>query len=285
MKSRSTTTGLILFSISCGLLSAGCQSKTSGTSTGNPFVTFGITGSARAATLAQYESPWNRLLTLISPQAFAFPPTSVVDSSGLSVTITSFWTTVGEIEFKASEFRETDEVDGEGIDFTGPYTVDLLDASPSSIVNGSISLNAVRRIKTKLIRTATLPNTAPGGLSGRSIYISGNVNGSAFTYSTQDETTIEVGGPNLVTIGDDTPLLLQIRTAEIFKRVDLSSISVPVDISESNRVNATTPCPQIDPSASDLYTCFRKGFEAEADFGADHNGDFELDVTNDDSVK
>jgi hypothetical protein len=51
------------------------------------------------------------------------------------------------------------------------------------------------------------------------------------------------------------------------------------NISESNRVPATDPCPQIVTNSPDLYTCFKSGLTAEANFGADLNGNYDLGGT------
>lgn len=77
-------------------------------------------------------------------------------------------------------------------------------------------------------------------------------------------------------------MLIVIRMADLFKKINLSSIVAPTDIHAGNRVNVVNPCPLIDASANDLYTCFRKGISTEGNFGKD-DGDKDLDA-NDETV-
>jgi hypothetical protein len=274
MRQLRMTICLLIFNV---LLS--CTNE--GTSTGNPLVTFKVNGSSQNAIVAKLEK-WRFWLDLIMPTAWA-EPSSIVDSSGRTVLLDHFWTTLGEIEFKATETAGGGEVDGEDAKFAGPYTFDILQTAVDPIGIVRLSTQPIRRVKVKLIRTASVPVGAPGGLSGQSIYISGTVNGVAFSVSSRDETVIEVSGPNPVEVPNGAELILQFQVANIFKRMDLGAIAVPTDISETNRVPAVNPCPNIDASAADLYTCFRKGMETEANFGRD-NGDDELD-SNDDTVR
>ena len=46
----------------------------------------------------------------------------------------------------------------------------------------------------------------------------------------------------------------------------MSSITAPTDISAGTPIPTANPCPTIDPSAADLYTCFRKGLETEFNY-------------------
>lgn len=249
-----------------------------GTSTGNPLVSLTINGSSQSATPMVVRNLLE-IFELILPTAHAAPAT-IEDSTGLPVVLDHFWTTVGEIEFKPSETPDAGEVDGDSVEFEGPYTNDILETNVDPIGTARLSFSKIRRIKVKLIRTATLPAAAPAGLLTKSVYISGQVNGVVITYSSQDETVIEIAGPNPVEVADNSQLLLQIQVANLFKRINLSSIAAPTDIDEGNRVAAVNPCPDIDASANDLYTCFRKGLETEANFGRD-NGDDELDGSDD----
>ena len=92
-----------------------------------------------------------------------------------------------------------------------------------------------------------------------------------------------VCGPNAIVPNSSEDMLIVIRISDLFRKIDLSSITGSTNIHASNRVNVPNPCPLIDSSATDLYTCFRKGFSTQGDFGND-DGDKDLDAK-DDSVK
>ncbi len=258
------------------LLTTSCQLKANSTTTGNPFVTFYATGSSAATTVAK--QMWHGLLSLFLPTASALPaPGTMMDAVGNTVTVTKIWFTIGEIEFKYAELPDGSEVDGSDVSFTGPYTVDMLSSSPTPLDAGNITIDLMRRIKVKLVKTTSVPGGAPAGLSNNSIYMEGTVNGHAFIFTSQDEAVMEIYGPNLVTALENSSLLLQLRTANLIRRIDLSAITSSTTISESNKVNATNPCPNINSSASDLYTCIRGGFETESTLGRDDNGDHEIE--------
>lgn len=273
---------LITYSIFC-LALLGCQSN-SGTSTGNPLVSFKMTSSSEPTTVAfhrpSYVSPW--LYEILKP-ALALPPPVLVDSTGLTINMNEAWIVVEKIEFKPTETAEASEVDGDDVSFTGPYIVDLLATNPESLGQARISTSVVRRIKMTLHNADTLPNTAPPALLGKSIYWTGTVNGNAFTISTAQGYQYELAGPNGVAVADNSNILMSIRIADLFKKIDLSAVTNGMDISESNRVTAANPCATIDASATDIYTCFIKGLETETNLGNDDDGDGEL--SGDDSVK
>lgn len=256
----------------CALLIS-CDSK-NGTSTGDPIVNLKMNGSSQAATFASFNL-WERVMQFFIPSAVAVPAT-IEDSGALPVVLAHFWTTLGEIEFELNEVADVDEVDGDEVEFEGPFTADILETDVSPLASAAIRQSTIRRIKAKLARTETLPAGAPGALLNQSVYVSGTVNSIAFSYSSEEETEFEVAGPNAIVATTGSTLLLQIQIANLFKRIDMSAIAAPTDISESNRVPSVNPCPDIDASASDLYTCFRKGLEQESNFGRD-DGDNELE--------
>jgi hypothetical protein len=134
----------------------------------------------------------------------------------------------------------------------------------------------------KLHEADSLPASVPVQLTSKSVYFSGTVNGVAFSYAADDSTELEIGGPNPVVPNTAQDMLIVIRMAELFKKIDLSSIVGATDIHAGNRVNAVNPCPLIDASANDLYTCFRNGLSTEGNFGND-DGDKDLDI-NDETV-
>ena len=124
----------------------------------------------------------------------------------------------------------------------------------------------------ELFRDGPAPAGAPSDLNSNSIYFEGSVGGNLFTYKADDNTEIEVGGDNGITPDASSNLILVIRFAGLFKKIKLSAITNGIVISTNNKVAEANPCPLIDASASDLYTCFRKGLETTANFGIDSGG-------------
>jgi hypothetical protein len=259
---------------------SGC-SKTDSSSTVNSGSTvttgFAITGSGQNATVAQ--SQMQKLFNMFIPSAIALPPPALEDANALTVTLTDAWIVIKELEFKSDEVAGEEEVDGEEIEFEGPYFVDLLTATPESFGDGNLPAGGIKRIKMQLheAESGTLPAEAPADLDGKSIYLAGTVNGNNFTYAADDSTEFEIAGPTAVTPDASSNMLAVIRIADLFKKIDLSAITGTTNIDSGNRVTAVGACPSIDPEADDLYTCFRKGLETEADFGKDDGGDMDLD--------
>lgn len=284
MKTKLTTT-LTALVLSIASLTA-CTDSTSneGTTTGNPYVQMTITGSSQAATVAMN---WiDRTIELFMPilysRAVALPPPALVDSNGTTVNLNTAWIVVKEIEFEITETADGSEVDGDEIEFEGPYFVDLLDANPSSIGSGQVPNRAYRRVKMKLEHSEAPPVGAPAGLNGNSIYLAGQISGHNFTFAADENSEYEIGGPNALNLANGDDLIVAIQIANLFKQIDLSSITGDVDISSSNRVATMgSACPDIDSSANDLYDCFRKGLESEADFGIDEDGDDDLSDSED----
>lgn len=270
-----------IFILALAFTTLSCDSKTENTTTGNPMVSLAMTSSSQPPTVANHF----HLIDLLIPKAFAYPPpASMVDSAGNTVVIDSIWANFGQIEFKPTELPDGSEVDGDNIEFSGQYIVNLTSGSPSNFVTGQIASPSIRRIKMKLVRAQTIPIDAPAGMIGKSIFISGTVNSHAFSYSTEDESVIEIAGPNLVTATTNSTVLIELQTANLIKRMDLSAITTTTHISDSNRVVATNPCANIEGSSTDLFTCFYKGIEKESNIGRDDDGDFQLDQE-EDSVK
>ena len=259
-----------------------CQKKNENTTTGNPFVSLAMTSSSANATVAQFKKTiWD----LVIPKSYAFPPpATLLDSAGNTIVIQNIWVNFGQIEFKADEVASGSEVDGDDIEFNSTYAIDLLSNTPQAFASGQINLNGLRRIKVKLTKTLSLPSGAPSGFLGKSIYISGTVNGHSFSYSTQDESVVEIAGPQLVTAVENKTILLELQTANLIKKMNLSAITATTNIDDSNRVSFANPCSQIDNSSTDLFNCFYKGFEKESNIGRDDDGNFQLDP-NEDKVK
>lgn len=243
---------------------------------------FQMTGSAQTATVAK--TTMDKIFGVLFPRAIALAPPALVDSNGTTVSLTEAWVVIKEIEFKTVEVADDNELDGDEVEFKGPYYVDLLSNSPVLLDTQFVVLKPIRRIKMQLHEVASLPADAPAGLAGNSIYLSGTVGGVPFTYSSKDSTEIEIGGTNPILPSSGQSMMVAIQVANLFKQIDLSSVSSSTDISDSYRVSGSNLCDAIDLSANDLYTCFRKGMEVEANLGKDEDGDGDLSEV-EDSVK
>jgi len=253
-----------------------------GSSTSKGSVTTGLTMTGSGQPAIAFTNT-QKFFSFLIPSAVALTPPALVDSTSLNVNLNEAWVVIKEIEFESQEVPGTSEEDGDEVEFSGPFFVDLLTDAPISFGEAVIPASGIRRVKMKLHEAETLPASVPIELTSKSMYLSGTVNGVAFSYAADDSTELEIGGPNAVLPNSAQDMLIVIRIADLFKKINLSSITVSTDITASNRVNVTNPCPLIDSSATNLYTCFRKGFSTEGDFGND-DGDKDLD-TNDDSVK
>jgi len=256
--------------IFCLLIS--CQNN-KGTSTGNPVVSLNMTGSSQAALAHSYpqkKSIWD----LVMGYAYAFsPPPSNLDSTNLAVSLLEFWISISEIELKYDEFSQPGEVNGNGVNFAGPYVVNLFSNSPSSVAALQVSQSSLRRLKYKTKNIFDLASGAPAGMLNSGIYLQGVVGGNNFIFQSKEQLVFEMAGPNLVTLSSGDHLLLQLQTANLIRKINLSTVLNNTTISESNRVLMTNPCPLIDPSAADIYTCFIKGLSAQTKVGKD-DGDF-----------
>lgn len=241
-----------------------------------------MTGTSSAASVVMNKRPslWNMLLRT----AYALVPASIVDSSGSVVTLSSAWVVIKELEFKSSETVGAED-DKSEIEFKGPYFVNLLSNVPVVLDTHLITQKDIKRIKMNLESTqSVLPNGAPAGLANNSVYFAGTVGANNFAFQLNDGTEIQIAGPNSFQPAANSQLLVEIQIANIFKQINLSTVTNNEIISQSNRHPGVSLCPSIDPSAADLYSCLRKGLEAHANFGEDKDGDNILDH-NDEHVK
>ena len=73
-------------------------------------------------------------------------------------------------------------------------------------------------------------------------------------------------------------MVIGVKVSDLFRLIKMDAVAVATNsnISESNRIPATNACPLIDSSASDIFTCLRKGLEKAGKFGKDTNGDGEV---------
>ncbi|MGZ3775910.1 MAG: hypothetical protein ACXVCY_17580 [Pseudobdellovibrionaceae bacterium] len=244
---------------------------------------FKMTGSGTVATVARMNKS-KSIMDFMFNKAFALVPSSIVDATGAVINLSSAWTVVKEIEFKSEQTHGEEDNQSE-VAFKGPYFVDLLSNSPVVLDTQMITGKAVKRIKMKLEAAGgSVPATAPSALANNSIYFAGSVGGNNFTVKLDDGTEVEIAGPNAFQPSANSEILVEIQVANIFKQINLSSVTNNEIIDHTNRHSGTHLCDQIDASANDLYTCFRKGFEKHADFGEDKNGDGTLEA-NEDHVK
>lgn len=256
-----------------------CQ-KQKNTTTGNPLVSLSM--SASQSTVAIAMTSFGQFLErLFFSRATASPPPAITDAAGNSVSLDQGWMVVKEIEFEATEVPGVDEVDGNEIQFAGPYVVNLFSAVPDSLGSNPVSATAIRRIKMKLHRLEIATDSSPSDLLGKSLFFHGTIDGIQFSFVSEEGTEFQVGGPNALSVHENMNLLLSFRIAPIISQIDLSAIklqSAPVTISESNRIDGSGQiCTSIDPSATTIYDCFRKALEQQANLGDDSDGSGEIE--------
>lgn len=251
----------------------GCANKNDSAATVSTNVM--MTGSSGAATVAQNsQSIWQKLFL---PRAIANTPPALVDKNGATVILNSAWVVIKEIEFKTEELTSAGE-EAE-ISLQGPYFVNLVDPTAKLLGEASVPDAPLRRIKFKFHKVETaLPSAAPAELSGNSIVFEGSVGGASFTYIADDSTEVNIGGGHGVAPAAGSGMLVAVKVADLFKKIDMSGIVGPTTISNTNRVAGTNLCPLIDASANDLYTCFRKGIESESKMGRDDDGSGEIEA-------
>ena len=268
---KAIVAGFVVAGLGCAKTSSGAMASAS----------LAMTGSSQPASLTASYKNSNPLLQFLSPMAVALAPPAMMDSSGRTVMLTQSWIVVKEIEFKLNEVAGSSEVESSEIKFRGPYFVDLLSSIPASFGATSMPAGVYRRIKMKLEKVSALPAGAPNELMGKSIFLQGTVGGVQFSYTSEDGTEFKISGPGGVNISDTANLVVGIKVADLFKKINLSGITANTLISDTNRVTASTPCVSIDASAADLYTCFRKGLEQAGKFGKDSNNNGEIEVGED----
>lgn len=278
-----TLAGSALFLTHCG----NKENSAAGT---NASVALVISGNDSPAVTAQNQGWGQKLWSIISPSAIAAELSALLSENNESVTLTHAWIRIKEIEFKVAKTADSDELensdsddDSDEIKFRGPYTVDLLSDTPSPIDTQTIPVANYRRIKFKIHHEGNAPDEAPADLDDHSILLQGTVGGRSFSFLADDEEEVEISGPSGVEPSQAKDLLVVFRFAEMIEKIDMSSVTNGMQISQSNRVPVANACPLIDESADDLYTCFKKGIETNADFGRDDNDDGDLDSENDDS--
>ena len=252
-----------------------CQNSGSGgTTTGNPLVSFTMAGSSAPTTVALNKAQfplWSGLLA----QAIALPPPILKDSTNAPISLNEAWISVKRVEFKETETMMPGEVTGDSVSFETPTAVNLIASTVRSFGQARIR-SALRRIKMQLHNVDVAPAGSPPGLFGKSIYWQGTVAARSFTLTSTEGYEYELAGPKGIPLTENSNVLLSIQIANLFKKINMTSVVDGAVISENSRVPATNPCPLINPSAADIYTCFKDGLKTEANLGKDESNDGEL---------
>ena len=257
------------------LVSVACAKSSGGTSTGNPVtVDLKVSSSSQIQTVAMKAK--SLIEEIFFPRALALPPPSLVEATGLAVTLDSAWMSIKEIEFKSTE--AADGTEGLDIKLRGPFTIDLLAFPAASIGSAQIPQSGIRRFRAtwEKVSASLLPSAAPAALVDQAILLVFRVNGHKVTVRSDQGISYEVGGPNALTPAQNGTLLVSILTSRLFKRINLSGISTDVTIDAATPFAVTNPCPLIDSSANTIYDCFKGGLRTQANFGEDNGNDGEL---------
>ena len=177
---RSLAAGLFL-----SLFISGCNQNVTSVSKSNVTTGLTMTGSGQPAVAL---TNTQKFFSFFIPSAVALTPPVLLDSTSLSVNLNEAWVIIKEIEFESQEIPGVGEEDGEEVEFSGPFFVDLLTDAPISFGEAVIPASGIRRVKMKLHEAETLPASVPIELTSKSMYLSGTVNGVAFSYSADDST-------------------------------------------------------------------------------------------------
>ncbi len=253
----------------------GCKNnEAGGTTAGNPLVSFTMTGSSAPTTVVMNNIKFPLLGGMLT-QAIALPPPILKDSTNAAISLNEAWISVKQVEFKSTESASSGEVDGDSVSFETPTAVNLIASTLQSF--GQVRIGtSLRRIKMQLHNVDVLPAGAPVGLTGKSFYWQGTVGARSFTFTSTEGYEYELAGPNGVALSENSNILLSIQIANLFKKINMTNVVDGAVISQSSRVPATNPCPLINASASDIYTCFKDGLKSEANLGNDQSNDGEL---------
>ena len=213
-------------------------------------------------------------LSWFIPTAVALTPPFIEDANGVTVNLTTAWIVLKKIQFKTSD--SSSEQNDQSYHYKGPFFIDLLSSDPVQFGEIELAESGLRRVKMLLHKDMNVPAFVPQELQGKSIYLKGTINGHEFTYLADDTTDFDISTPNAVVPEEGKDLLVSIRLAHMFRKINLSSIQTGSVINAQSRHETVNPCPEIHPSSRDLYTCFRMGLAQEARFGKD-NGNKELE--------
>ncbi len=269
---------LLVFILSLlSMMISGCQKNDSGgTTTGNPVtVNLKITASSQVAAPANAKN-FHFLPNLLISKVFALSPPALQDAAGRAVSLSDYWMALKTIEIRSTQVNGGSEAPD--VKYIGPYAINMLASNPPYFGATSI-IPPVLRFKAVFQKLDFAAPGAPAGMTNYAVYIAGQVNGLSFVVRSDEGIVYEVAGPNAVSPPSNGVLLLSVKTANLFKKINLAAVTNGMTIDPSNRVAAVNPCPTINSSATDLYTCFKDGLRTEANFGHDRDGNDELDPT------
>ena len=275
------TVVMIYFLLFLLMLSSCGKNDVGGTTAGNPLVSFTMTGSSAPTTVAKQNLRFPILAGLLT-EAVALPPPTLRDSTNAVISLSKAWISVKQVEFKSTESAGAGEVDGDSVSFETPTAINLIASTLQSFGQARIG-SSLRRLKMQLHNVDVLPAGAPAGLTGKSFYWEGMIEARRFTFSSTEGYEYELAGPNGVILSENSNILLSIQIANLFKKINMTNVVDGTVISQSSRVPAVNPCPLINASASDIYTCFKDGLKSEANLGNDERNDGEL--TGDSTIK
>lgn len=268
---------LVLFLSFLSMMFFSCQkSDNGGTTTGNPVtVNMKITASSQVASPAIVKN-FHFLPNLFISKVFALSPPALQDSAGRAVTLSDYWMALKSIEIRSTQTSGGGETPD--VKYVGPYAINMLASNPP-FFGAILIIPPVLRFKAVFQKLDFAAPGAPAGMTNYAVYFAGQVNGLSFIIRSDEGLVYEVAGPNAVSPPNNGILLLSVKTAILFKRINLAAVTNGMTIDPANRVAAVNPCPTINASATDLYTCFRDGLHTEANFGHDRDGNDELDTT------
>lgn len=191
------------------------------------------------------------------------------------INLNEAWISVKRVEFKSTQTAAAGEISGDSVSFDAPMAINSIASTVQSFGQARIGAS-LRRLKMQLHNVEVLPFGAPVKLFGKSFFWKGTVGAKNFTFTTTEGYEYELAGPNVVILNENSNVLLSIQIANLFKKINMTNVMDGNVISPGFRVPATNPCPLINASAADIYTCFKDGLKSEANLGKDESNDGEL---------
>lgn len=216
---------------------------------------------------------------MVVPKANA-EVSALADAAANDVMLSEAWIALQEIKVKAVASEE--EISEDHV-IQGPLAINLLSDQPFSAEMSALSTNGYEALSMKFHKADIALEGAPPELIEHSIYLSGYVNGHAFSYIADDSTEFILAGTKNIQADQQSGFVVVFELANLISKINLSDITADTVISKDNKVISANACPEIDPSASDLFTCFEKGLKTEAEFGK-HDGDYDLDDASDETI-
>lgn len=198
------------------------------------------------------------------------------------INLNEAWISVKRVEFKSTQTAAAGEISGDSVSFDSPMAINSIASTVQSFGQARIGAS-LRRLKMQLHNVEVLPFGAPVKLFGKSFFWKGTVGAKNFTFTTTEGYEYELAGPNVVILNENSNVLLSIQIANLFKKINMTNVMDGNAISPGFGVPATNPCPLINASAADIYTCFKDGLKSKANLGEDKNNDGEL--TGDTTIK